>query len=244
MCGLVAAVINSATTHDINIVRRLMEESSVRGLHATGISWCSDEKVNTEIQPVPFNKFNFAWERLVDNGSIAMVGHCRYSTSDLEYNQPISDEQVSIVHNGVISQDAYYTWHQKYGIDVGTNKNDSALIWNLEKVLTNGAKKHPLEHFPDSSMAVCKLTSSGGVSFYRNGKRPLHYYHNDRMTLVASTKDIFKRSVWGLDPNDVDPGVVYKTRVEAQSNEFIQLSQRQIVIGIEDLQDDGIETDY
>lgn len=235
MCGLVAAVFNKASENDAFLIRDLMVAASVRGLHATGVSFVSSEKIHTTIQPVPFEDFNFHVTSMIDNERIAMIGHCRYSTSDLEWNQPIADEQVAIAHNGVITQEDYIKWHQLYGIDTQGNKNDSALVWNLEKASTNGAKKHPLEHFPTASMAVVKLTASGGLLFYRNGKRPLHYYHNNNMLLVASTKDIIKRAT-GYEATECDAGVVYRARVD-HYGDHVQLSCRQVVQGIEDLQD-------
>ena len=56
-----------------------------------------------------------------------MIGHCRYSTSDLQYNQPIYNDDYSIAHNGVVSQEMPERWKELYGYDCKT-KNDSELI--------------------------------------------------------------------------------------------------------------------
>ena len=97
MCGLVAAF--NPSDVDMILFRKMMLQAMVRGQHATGISYIEDEKIITIKEPVRASLFPMPTIK-----TVAIIGHCRYSTSDLEYNQPISGEDYSIAHNGVVTQ--------------------------------------------------------------------------------------------------------------------------------------------
>ena len=123
-----------------------------------------------------------------EDGNLYLIGHCRYSTSDLAYNQPLWNENVSIVHNGVVSQEMPENWERLYGYKCKT-RNDSELI-----VHTLQANKSPLEEFPDSSMAVIELYKEKKLRFYRNGKRPIYFTSLKNGVIITSTKDIALRA--------------------------------------------------
>lgn len=189
MCGIIGVSLLNATKSDIEKVLKLIDESSIRGIHATGISLVINEKIKTYKVHEPACAFlDRHWVReMVQNGdNLMMIGHTRYSTSDLRYNQPLGDEDISIVHNGVISQELPKTWGKAYGLKTKTT-NDSELILSC---INNGEK--PLEKF-DGSMAVCTLTPTLLTAF-RNGERPLWYSQEDNGVVFASTKDILLRS--------------------------------------------------
>ena len=106
MCGVVGAILIEPSKEDLLMLHRVFLESKIRGMHATGISYVKNNKVITEKLPVPANEFPFKFAEYVnENGNLYLVGHCRYSTSDLEFNQPIATDDRSVVHNGVITQE-------------------------------------------------------------------------------------------------------------------------------------------
>lgn len=193
MCAVIGAIIKQPTEEDFNLLHRVFLESSIRGLHATGASWIWREEIATGITSSHaydwLNRYFDALKQGVDNeGNLYLVGHCRYSTSDLEYNQPIFNNTVSVVHNGVITQEMPEKWKDLYGYEFET-KNDSELI-----LRTIESGKSPLEVFPDSSMAVAELyLNERQVRFYRNGKRPLYYSVIPNGYIVTSTEDIAAR---------------------------------------------------
>src|ERR1700693_5119376 len=102
MCGIVGI-----TCQDGELTAMLMKEfllqSQIRGKHATGISYIEKNKIKTIKEPVSANKFI---KREFPHSTM-MIGHTRYSTSDIEYNQPISNSELSIVHNGIITQESF-----------------------------------------------------------------------------------------------------------------------------------------
>ena len=158
-------------------------------MHATGMTVLHKKKLKTFIETVPADKFS-ALDSLEEySGELKLIGHCRYSTSDLEYNQPLYNEDVSIVHNGVLSQELPERWNELYEINTKT-KNDSELL--LHTVDDN-----PLVLWADSSIAAIELRRSGVIRYYRNGKRPLYKTELENGFILTSTADIMQRASAG-----------------------------------------------
>jgi glutamine phosphoribosylpyrophosphate amidotransferase len=154
-------------------------------MHATGIAYVKNNEIVIDKRPVPADEFPFNFPSYVnEDGSLYLIGHCRYSTSDLEFNQPIGRQDQAIVHNGVITQELPENWKELYGYTC-TTKNDSELVLHSDS---------PLEEFPDMSMGVCELTSDKKLLVYRNGKRPLYLTSISNGCIITSTADIPKRA--------------------------------------------------
>ena len=202
MCAVVGMVLRSPTTEDFQMVTRVFHESRIRGLHATGISYVKGGKIITEKLAVPANEFPFEFKNYVnEDGSLYLIGHCRYSTSDLQYNQPIGDDSVSIVHNGVVTQELPENWKELYGYDTET-KNDSELIYKT-------VGESPLEKWEDASISAIELYSDKHIRFYRNGKRPIYLSLIQNGCIITSTKDIAVRA--GVLMTDELPPNTYYT---------------------------------
>jgi glutamine phosphoribosylpyrophosphate amidotransferase len=191
MCGVLGISIKKPREQEFELVRRLFVQSMIRGKHATGVSYVKGGKVHTIKEPV--NACTFinnqdipSWVN--EDGNLYCIGHVRYSTSDLAYNQPMASEELSIVHNGVISQENPGQWKKTFGYDVIT-KNDSELIL---RCLETG--EIPLHKFRPASMSVCTLDKDKVITAFRNEARPLHYSYGENGIIFASTKDILKRS--------------------------------------------------
>ena len=191
MCAVIGAYIENPSSRDLVILADVFRESSIRGLHATGVSWVKDYQIKTVIDSKPANLFLESLDLqncINEDGNLYLIGHCRYSTSDLAYNQPLWNDNISIVHNGVVSQEMPENWERLYGYKCKT-RNDSELI-----VHTLQANKSPLEEFPDSSMAVIELYKEKKLRFYRNGKRPIYFTSLKNGAIITSTKDIALRA--------------------------------------------------
>lgn len=187
MCAVVGMVLNSPTTEDFQMAKRVFHESRIRGLHATGISYVKGGKITTEKLAVPADEFPFEFENYVnEDGNLYLIGHCRYSTSDLQYNQPLGDSSVSIVHNGVVTQELPENWKELYGYDTET-KNDSELIYKT-------VGESPLEKWEDASISAIELYSDKHIRFYRNGKRPIYLSLIQNGCIITSTMDIAVRA--------------------------------------------------
>lgn len=195
MCGVIGALIKSPSVKDFEALKRVFIESKIRGMHATGISFIpswSNGDIVTIKESIPADQFvekhmhndNFK-SFLNEDGNLYMIGHCRYSTSDLEYNQPLGDLATSIVHNGVITQELPENWETLYGYKTMT-KNDSELIVYSDD---------PLTEFSHMSMAVCELVAAKKeLTLYRNGKRPIYLTTMTNGVIITSTEDIPKRA--------------------------------------------------
>lgn len=203
MCAVIGVHLNKPTENQIEFIKRVFLESQVRGKHATGLSMVKNSKIWSYIIPEPADVFveKFEWGCLLSESKLRLIGHCRYSTSDLRYNQPLCGETHSIAHNGVVTQDPPELWG-RYGHALETS-NDSELL--LRSVL---AGNEPLKEFPDASMAVCELSVANGLRWFRNGKRPIYTTKVDNGYFITSTKDIALRA--GLqNPSRAKPGIIY-----------------------------------
>ena len=180
MCGIFAIV--SKDYISLELVKEILIQLKIRGKHSTGLSWVENEELKVNIQPVPADLFIIPKLK-----TKVLIGHTRYSTSSLEYNQPIMNEHLSAVHNGVITQQDSKHWdNQEY---VFKTKNDSEYI--LKSFLLN---KHPLKDYPNASISTCVIDNKEKkLKFFRNDKRPLWYYKSEECIIATSTKDIFER---------------------------------------------------
>jgi len=189
MCSVIGTIIKEPRAEDFLMLHRVFLESKIRGMHATGISYVKHGKIITEKRPVPADEFPFNFPSYVnEDGSLYLIGHCRYSTSDLEFNQPIANENLSVVHNGVITQELPEKWKELYGYDCET-KNDTELILHTAEDCIS-----PLVRWKDSSLAVVELHVDKVIRFYRNGKRPLYLTNISNGCIITSTADVSKRA--------------------------------------------------
>jgi glutamine phosphoribosylpyrophosphate amidotransferase len=189
MCSVIGAIIKEPRAEDFLMLHRVFLESKIRGMHATGISYVKHGKIITDKRPVPADQFPFNFPNYVnEDGSLYLIGHCRYSTSDLEFNQPIANENLSVVHNGVITQELPEKWKELYGYDCKT-KNDTELILHTAEDCIS-----PLVRWKDSSLAVIELHIDKVIRFYRNGKRPLYLTNISNGCIITSTADVPKRA--------------------------------------------------
>lgn len=192
MCSIIGVSIADVKAADIELIHRLMLEARIRGLHATGVSYVESGNIVTVKEALGADKFlelyNFA-DFVDGDGSLRMVAHCRYSTSDLEFNQPIANTSMALVHNGVISQELPENWESLYGLKCDT-RNDTELLFK-----TVWLGRDPLTMWPTSSIAALELYDTGYMRAYRNGRRPLYMSaYNTYSILFASTQDIFIRA--------------------------------------------------
>lgn len=207
MCGIIGAILQNPSWEDIEVVQRVFRESRIRGMHATGISVLKDDKILTLKEPVPAHEFTAIEDlhlHLNEDGNLYMIGHCRYSTSDIEYNQPFSNsaKTLALAHNGVITQEMPDKWYDLYGY-VAETKNDSELLLH-----TVSAGKDPFSEWPDASISAVELRSDKTLRFYRNGKRPLHLTSMKNGFIITSTFDVVERAeVPYEDTTPVMPGV-------------------------------------
>ena len=194
MCAIIGAILLEPRAEDLLMLHRVFLESQIRGKHATGIAYVKNGNVVIENRPVPAEDYPFNFQDCInEDGNLYLIGHCRYSTSNLEYNQPLGNQSKAIVHNGVITQELPENWQSIYGYECIT-QNDSELILHSDD---------PLREFNHMSMGVCELTSDKKLRLYRNGKRPLYLSSIPNGSIITSTSDIANRAEVGGKPVEV-----------------------------------------
>jgi len=193
MCGVIGFTSKHLNEDDINLIKSLYSETQIRGKHATGISFWDDGKIVTEKYPISSKEFvkKFDWTNLEKylQKEFVMIGHIRYSTSDVLYNQPIADETFSIAHNGVISQKEPEEWLCEYGYNCKT-KNDSELLFHFLK--ENNKPEEINNKFHGASFSIVGI-KNGKLFNFRNGLRPQWVYEDNIKKIVASTRNILYR---------------------------------------------------
>lgn len=199
MCGVIGVYLTDVDDEDIALVERIFRQTMIRGKHATGVTYVDLNGLNTIKEPIPVTEFleKYSIRDFVFDGALKLIGHVRYSTSDLRFNQPFQGDDVSIAHNGVISQDPD-VWEYKT-----ETLNDSELILRCIE-----AGDHPLETYKDRSMAVVAIEEDR-LHAFRNHERPLWRAGRKNGYIFASTKDIFVRSEQ-YAVSKCDPMVHYK----------------------------------
>lgn len=190
MCGIVAAYLDDVTDANIETIKRVLLETEIRGKHASGISWYDGEKLNCIKKSIPISELlkTFDLNSIVFNRSIRMIAHIRYSTSDIEYNQPIGDGTSYIVHNGVISQADPSLWEQLYKYKCET-RNDSELLYN--EIKNNGDY---LYKYKGCSASYAFIDSTGNIKHGRNSLRPQWKSILPNGYIISSTKNILLRA--------------------------------------------------
>lgn len=190
MCGIVAAHLDNVTNENIETIKKVLLETEIRGKHASGISWYDGKKLNYIKKPIPISELlqTFDLNDIVYDNTIRMISHIRYSTSDIEYNQPIGDGTSYIVHNGVISQADSSLWQQLYGYVCETN-NDSELLYN--EIKNNGDY---LNKFKGCSASYAFIDSMGNIKYGRNSLRPQWKSDLPNGYIISSTKNILLRA--------------------------------------------------
>lgn len=199
MCGVIGVHLRDVSHDDLLLVDALFRQSMIRGKHATGASYLKEEQLITVKESIPADQFMDKWDVAdwVDGTTLRMIGHIRYSTSDLRFNQPFQNDYVAIAHNGVISQDP-----DVWEFETET-ENDSELILRAIE-----AGENPLEYYKERSMAVVTLHHDGIMAF-RNHERPLWYAKRDNGIIFASTRDILDRSGITSGLHKCEPMVKY-----------------------------------
>jgi|SaaInl8_200m_RNA_FD_contig_111_242350_length_7248_multi_3_in_0_out_0_2 glutamine phosphoribosylpyrophosphate amidotransferase len=190
MCGVVGAILNHPSDDDIETLKKVFLETEIRGKHASGIAWYNGSELEMVSKPLPISEFleTFSLCRTMNESKIRLIGHIRYSTSDLEYNQPIGDGKSFIVHNGVISQEDPSQWEETYGYEC-EGKNDTELLFHAVK-----EGKNFEEEFPGCSVSALYMDEDGEINNFRNGLRPQWVGTLKSGIIIASTKNILLRA--------------------------------------------------
>ena len=201
MCGILGVKSKQVTDRNLTLIYNFITESQIRGKHATGVSWIAKGgELVTIKEPLPAKEFlDMHWEGISASlrcaGKISLIAHTRYSTSGIKDNQPIANENLSLVLNGVITQADPNQWLDLFGVDCHTT-NDAEIAHikmseGINPLLLSGGIEDT-----HCSMSVITLNSLGGMMIFRNGRRPM-WHVTDRVsetTFVASTKDIIMRA--------------------------------------------------
>lgn len=228
MCGIIGFHGNS-TADNLEAIRNLLYQSKIRGLHSSGVSYLFNGDIKTIKEEIPADQFlQKYWETISKDLSsqkeILLVGHTRYSTSELGYPQPISSANGSIALNGVITQSEFHEWKDVYKINTDnyTTQNDAEIMLDF---LENRTIEELYAIRPFSS-AFCYLDRSNQkIIIFRTNDRPLHGFQLKNGVGFCSTKEILDRSkIDSLLDWKVSAGFLFSSKGE-NLGELIQFDE-------------------
>jgi len=202
MCGVVGFSSKNPNTENIKVLKDIIFESKIRGLHSFGYSYF-DKEIKT--------KKHYELKNIVLPVSNKIIYHNRYSTSgdykNHDNNQPIHNEKMSLVFNGVLDMSTKKEIESKYKIKMKYD-NDGEIILQTCGTDVNLIQKFVKE--TTGSFAGIILTASNDILAIRNSKRPLWKLNHLDSVYLASTRDIFKRVNKYFEPTKLKENTIYE----------------------------------
>lgn len=192
MCGVVALCTDSQPSYaDVALLKALVLESGIRGLHACGVARCTSEGVAVRRFFTPAELVTNLGEEPLTRVTLC---HTRYSTSGdwrkPENNQPLVLDDFALVFNGCINMAPPSEWPPtKDGAPYSTY-NDGEIL--LRKHRSGDDTVAFVSESPFSFAGV--LWDGSRAVAMRNSRRPLWYSSLPGRTFVASTRDILGRA--------------------------------------------------
>lgn len=219
MCGIIGYH-GPRTPEALELLTGCILQAARRGTHATGVAFLEDGELGIISEPISARDFFEMYDLSAiapNEKTLAFVAHTRYSTSDLQWNQPLEDEDCALVLNGVISQHPPERWPLA-ALEPYKTGNDVEIALRYAKEGMRGEMP--------GSFAVLELWRDGRVFAYRNGDRPLYTAYTKGGTIFASTRDILERNgVYAVEM--LRPGVVFQAPKFTRFSEFEVLEDTQ-----------------
>ena len=197
MCSIIGF---NSEIFDAELVSKICYNSRIRGLHSFGYSFFKGS--NNIVKK--FLRYEDFKSSLLNDKPLKFIAHFRYSTSgDFENeinNQPILKDNMSLVFNGVIDMSSKKSMEIKYGVELETeNDGELALIKKIEG-------NESLEKLIRGKTFAGAFLDENEIYVVRNNNRPCYIGFVDNCKILASTKDILKRS--GV--NEIQPVKPYE----------------------------------
>lgn len=203
MCGIIGYYSNTPTKEHGVILKSLINQSKIRGLHAFGYSYLEGDKYLTKkYYQNEFNQIEFPITK-------QLIFHNRYSTSgDFKNhinNQPINIEEVGLVFNGVINMGTKEEMEQEYNITL-TTSNDGEVLLRVSDFNPEDMLKFITENKCSFSGLLLKDKTLYAL---RNKNRPGWFLEYNGGLFIASTKDIFVRALGNVEPKELEPNILH-----------------------------------
>jgi glucosamine 6-phosphate synthetase-like amidotransferase/phosphosugar isomerase protein len=192
MCGVIGFYSKNVTIKQMDLLKRLMQESSIRGTHSFGVAY-------NGVDGFKINKsFNLDFKTLFDGYEKSrnnfLIFHNRYCTSgdylEMQNNQPILGDDACLAMNGVISMKTKSEFEKDFNVKCRSD-NDTEIILNVKISQIEFLKQNLNISFAGVFLYHDRLVA------LRNDKRPLYMFDYLEAVYICSTKDIAKRC--GID---------------------------------------------
>lgn len=202
MCGLVG-IVGEIPYTDVKVFAQLLDHSSIRGAHSTGIAMVNKKDPNEKADirkdaahPYDFvNRNNIeAWLRKKGDESCVIMGHTRYATQgdvSAKNAHPFQHGHITLAHNGSLNNPEALS-KQKFAVD--------------SEHVAHGLAEHGLDYIlqraSGSYTFIWHDQKEGSFNIVRNGQRPLAVVkHQDRNTYYFASEMGMLR--WILERNGI-----------------------------------------
>lgn len=198
MCGIIGIYSkNILKDNHLDLFEKLMNESSIRGLHSFGVSYLDGNKLKTLKSNILDS--NLFISNIKNVKAKKVIFHNRYSTSGdysiMDNNQPIFIDNMALVMNGVLSMKTKDEFEKDFNVKCNVD-NDTEIF--LQLIKKGKTVKDILLENPNCSFAGIFLSDKEMFAI-RNNKRPLYYFNYDGALFIVSTADIAKRGGFNGD---------------------------------------------
>lgn len=206
MCGIVGFYAKNRSRKNVIKLLKLFRNSRIRGKHSYGISFVENGQLRTQ----KYFQNQFRKIQIPENAD-ALIFHNRYSTSgdfrDENNNQPIQFNDSSLVFNGVLDMASKSEIESKYQIQMQT-ANDGEILFHQ----CPGPKE--MMNFTKTCGSFSGLLlNQNSLYAWTNGYRPLWYLEDEGTIFIASTKDIFERSILMCNPKPVEVNKLHEWKI-------------------------------
>ena len=205
MCGIAGYFCYGKKRPKKGVLSNLLEETQIRGKHATGVSFIEDGALRVIKSPQSGTEFingNEDWKALKQKDIPKyMIMHCRYKTKgDIENNMnnhPIFRDGLAIVHNGSISNDDdLYT---EFGFKRDAEVDTEAILAVLEDSKAEGweAMTDQIKELQGTfAVAAIDTSKPDTMCFFRHGN-PIEFGLDveNEILYFASTTSILNKAV-------------------------------------------------
>lgn len=198
---------------DLEAFARILNQSRIRGKHATGIAWNAADGSQGVFRSTVLHETLAQLPGLLLRNPTMLIGHTRYATSGdwrvPENNQPVSAAGMVLALNGVIDAGTKTEFEKRWQVRCHADNDAEIFLRRIE----SGESATKFAKRIKGSLSCCWIdqrTDNPKGYAIRNARRPLWKHETDTRTAFASTADIFARSnINGAEP--LPPNQLWQT---------------------------------
>jgi glucosamine 6-phosphate synthetase-like amidotransferase/phosphosugar isomerase protein len=176
MCGITGCIVNNNPSFATEVYFKLLKASDIRGQDGTGLTLLRNKKFYTYKWPIRARDISF--DLALEKGD-KIIGQNRYAIFGLDFsnNQPITFDNLSLVHNGVLYnyEKQKKLFEEKYNIYQDTQVDTELIVRLLhlflsQKIKQKDAIKDVLSVIDGEAACICLDCSNSSLYAFMKNK--------------------------------------------------------------------------